>query len=254
MTNKGKFGQEYFKDRARCPTAVFKGKDLAFLKYPFWDRHIGKHIHSGRLLDIGCAEGAFLKWAEKRGYKTHGIDISEFAIKELSQQKLSQTKLFVADITSLPFVDNYFYVITCFDVLEHLEYPIIGLREISRCLKEPGLFIMSVPNIYSKGLKWKGANWFGYRDVTHVSLLSGEQWNKLLEESDFRVIDRFYDTLWDSPYFKHMPKLLQHAFFKLSLLIFYWTPVRFSEKWGENLYLVATKISKRSIPEGLLHG
>jgi hypothetical protein len=29
-----KFGKEYFERRAKNPTAVFKGKDLSFLKYP----------------------------------------------------------------------------------------------------------------------------------------------------------------------------------------------------------------------------
>lgn len=241
MNEANKFGEEYFEERARCPTAVFKGRDLSFLKYPFWDRHIRKCIRSGRLLDIGCAEGALLKWAERRGYETYGIDISEFAIEELSRQKLSQSELFVADIRSLPFRDNYFDAITCFDVLEHLENPIIGLKEISRCLKERGIFIMSVPNIYSNGLKWKGNNWFGYRDATHVSLLSGEQWIELLGRSGFKVIDNFYDTLWDSPYFKKIPRLLQHFLFKPSLLLLYWTPIRFPRQMGENIYLIARK-------------
>ena len=241
MNEEGKFGEAYFKDRARCPTAIFKGKDLSFLKYPFWDRVIRKHVREGKLLDIGCAEGRLLKWAEKRGYETYGVDISEFAVRKLSQQKLSQSKLFVADLSSLPFADNYFEIITCFDVLEHLEHPAVGLREISRCLKEQGMFVMSVPNVYSNGLKWKGNDWFGYRDVTHVSLLSGEQWAEHLEENNLKVADSFYDALWDSPYFKHIPALLQHFLFKPSLLMLYWTPIRFSEHWGENLWMVATK-------------
>jgi len=238
---RNKFGAEYFGQRARYPTAVFKGKDLSFLKYPLWDRVIRKRIRSGKLLDIGCAEGALLKWAEKRGYETYGVDISDFAIKRISHRKLRRTQLSVANINFLPFVDNYFDIITCFDVLEHLEYPIIALKEINRCLKEQGLFIMSTPNIYSNGLKWKADNWHGYRDATHVSLLSGEQWIELLGGSGFKVIDNFYDALWDSPYFKHIPNLVQHILFKPSLLLLYWTPIRFPSKWGENLWIVATK-------------
>jgi len=241
VIDRDKFGQEYFRTRARCPTTIFKGGGLSFLKYPFWDRHIRRCIRSGKLLDIGCAEGALLKWGERRGYETYGIDISEFAVKERSHQKLKQTKLLIADIRSLPFVDNYFDIITCFDVLEHLEHPIFGLREIGRCLKERGIFIMSVPNIYSNGLKWKGNNWFGYRDTTHVSLLSGEEWTGLVEQCPLQIVDVFYDCLWDSPYFKKIPTLLQHLLFKPSLLVLYWTPIRCSEKRGENLWIVATK-------------
>jgi len=243
MKKENKFGEEYFKQRTRYPTAIFKGKDLSFLKYPFWDRVIGKGIRKGKLLDIGCAEGSLLKWGERRSYETYGIDISEFAIKGISHQKLSQTKLFVADIRSLPFVGNYFDIITCFDVLEHLKHPLTGLREISRCLKKGGCLIMSTPNICSNGLKWKGNSWYGYRDVTHLSLLSGEQWAGLLEECGFKIVNKFYDALWDSPYFKRIPALLQHLLFKPSLLISYWTPIRFPKSMGENLLIVAVKKS-----------
>lgn len=238
---RNKFGAEYFMQRARYSTAVFKGKDLSFLKYPLWDRVIRERIHSGKLLDIGCAEGAFLKWAEKRHYKTYGVDISDFAIKEISYRKLSRTQLSVANINFLPFVDNYFDIITCFDVLEHLENPVIGLREISRCLRRQGLFVMSTPNINSKGCTRKGENWHGNRNPTHLSLLSPERWIALIEQSNLKLIDIFYDCLWDSPYFKKIPKLLQHLLFKPSLLVFYWTPIRFSQKWGENLFIVAAK-------------
>ena len=241
VTNKDKFGQEYFEDRARYPTAIFKGKDLTFLKYPFWHRHIAKHVPGGKLLDIGCAEGTLLKWAERCGYETYGLDISEVAIGQISGKRLGQTKLVVGDIRSLPFKDGYFDLVTAFDVLEHLEEPLIALQEVNRVLKGEGFFIMSTPNIGSQGLKWKGDSWHGYRDITHVSLLSGEYWNRLLEKSGVEVVDNFYDTLWDSPYFKYIPELLQHAFFKPSLLLLYWTPVRFSQKWGENLWIAATK-------------
>jgi 2-polyprenyl-3-methyl-5-hydroxy-6-metoxy-1,4-benzoquinol methylase len=214
--DRNEFGAEYFRQRARYPTAAFKGRNLSFLKYPLWDRVIRKRIRSGKLCDIGCAEGRLLKWAEKRGYETYGVDISDFAIKEISYRKLSQTQLSVANINFLPFVDNYFDIITCFDVLEHLENPVIGLREISRCLRRQGLFVMSTPNINSKGHTWKGENWHGNRNPTHLSLLSAERWIALIEQNNLKLIDIFYDCLWDSPYFKKMPRY--YSIFYLSPL------------------------------------
>lgn len=238
MSNTDKFGQGYFHERRQNPDALFRGKDLSFLKYPFWSRTIRKYARCGKLLDIGCGEGAFLKWAERRGYDTYGIDISRFAINVLSRQKTGRTELLIADVKSLPFVDNCFDVVTCFDVLEHLDQPQVGLEEVSRCLKKGGMFIMSVPNVHSHGLRWKGNNWFGYRDSTHVSLFPTVEWENLLRESGFELASRFYDTLWDSPYFKHIPTIMQHIIFKPLLLLLYWTPIRFPNRWGENLYLI----------------
>lgn len=244
-TDKDKFGKEYFENRARYPTAIFKGKDLSFLRYPFWSRHISKYRPQGKLLDIGSAEGALLKWAENSQYDTYGMDVSEFAVK-LGRQRAKQAKLVVGDIVSLPFQDGSFDVVTCFEVLEHLLNPLIALKEISRILKENGVFVMSTPNVRSKGLRWKGNDWHGHRDATHVSLLSGEQWDELLERTQFKIVDRFVDTLWDSPYFKHIPRALQHLLFKPSLLLLYRTSIRLPETWGEDLYRVAIRMAQHA--------
>ncbi|MBC7714915.1 MAG: class I SAM-dependent methyltransferase, partial [Rhizobacter sp.] len=45
----------------------------------------------------------------------------------------------------LPFADNSFDVITCMDVIEHLENPEFVLREINRILKPGGRFLFHVP-------------------------------------------------------------------------------------------------------------
>ena len=244
MSHKNDYSEEFFQERAQFPSALFKGRDLSFLKYPFWDSCIRRRATNGKLLDIGCAEGAFLKWAERRNYETYGLDISEFALGQITGQRVGQTGLLVADVSTLPFTDSCFDIITCFDVLEHIEEPLIALSEINRILKEGGLFMVSTPNISSVGLQWKGENWYGYHK-THVSLLSSKVWCELFANTGFKILDVFYDTLWDTPYFNHVPTLLQHLFFKPLLLLFYCTPIRFSEKWGENLFLIAVKSGER---------
>lgn len=238
MLNKDKFEQSYFEKRQ--VNHLVHGKDLSWLKYPFWDWLIKKEIHSGRLLDIGCAEGMLLKWAEKRGYQAVGMDISQFAIKKLASKPWGKN-LVVGDICSLPFTKNYFDVVTCFDVLEHLPSPEIGISEMCRILKNDGLLFISVPNTSSQGKKWKGNDWFGYRDSTHVSLLSSERWAELLSTSGMAIDSCFYDTLWDSPYLRHIPTFIQHAFFKTSLLLVFWTSLKMPARWAENLYLIARK-------------
>jgi len=232
------FDEKYF--RRRSSSRLFKGRDVAFLKHPFWDRVIRRRVPSGKLLDIGCAEGFLLKWAEKRGYNSYGMDISTYAISQLSTKR-SGSKLCLGSIEALPFIDGCFDVITCFDVLEHLEQPLNRAARMNRCLKTGGVLVMSTPNTCSHGLTLKGDSWFGYRDTTHVSLLSPGEWISLFGESDFDIVDKFYDVLWDAPYLKHIPSIMQRACCSALVLLHYWTPVRFPHKWGENLYVVARK-------------
>jgi len=232
------FGEEYF--RKRRWFGVFRGRDLFWIKHPFWDRVIRKRMRSGRLLDIGCAEGFLLAWAQKRGYDSYGMDISAYAIGQLNTKR-PVSKLCLGSIEALPIIEDYFDVITCFDVLEHLQQPLIGLQEMNRCLKTGGMLVISTPNINSHGLTLKGKNWFGYRDPTHISILSPEEWLNLLNKSSFEIVDKFYDVLWDAPYLKHIPSIMQRACCSALVLLHYWTPVRFPHKWGENLYVVARK-------------
>lgn len=242
VANRNKFGEQYFEWRRQNPNALLKGnKDISFLKYLLWDRVVRKRVPQGRLLDAGCGEGRFLRWAERRGYDTYGIDISEFAVAKLSKHQLRRAKLLVAEVGALPFRDRFFDVIVCFDVLEHLADPIVALLEVNRCLRRDGWLILTVPNTSSLGARVKGGRWHGRQDPTHVSLLSVQQWRGLLGRSGLVITDEFYDSPWDSPYFGGVPAYLQHAVFKPSCLAFWLLNIKFPKALGETLWLVSGK-------------
>lgn len=99
------------------------------------------------ILDIGCAEGGFLKFLSNSGfYNLSGIDTSTSyltAAKKLAPQ--INFEIGVAE--SIPFPDAYFDVIVIDQVLEHLHHPLIALDEISRVLKEDGKVVVGVPNV-----------------------------------------------------------------------------------------------------------
>jgi len=231
-----KYDEKYFR-KTRADVGVLLTK-----KRPLWGRWIKiirKYKPSGRLLDAGCGEGYFLEYAEKY-YKTYGIDASEYCIKE-AKQRTNHTKLSVGSVTRLDYDNEYFDVVTCFDVLEHLDTPNIAIQESYRVLKSGGVFVIRVPNTHSIGTKFKKDEWFGYRDKTHVSLLSNEEWFELLQKNNFRILDIFYDGLWDTPYLKGIPKIVQDVFIKYPSLTLFWLGKKFSRRYGENLCVMAKK-------------
>lgn len=76
-----------------------------------------------------------------------------------------------------------------------------------------------------------------------MSLLSNEKWIELLETNNFKIVDKFHDRLWDSPYFSAVPAFMQHLFFKIAFAILF-PPlsnlgIKLPKKWGENVILVA---------------
>ena len=54
-----------------------------------WSDRLNKlerYQEKGKLLDVGCGEGIFLKLAQQRGWQVSGIEISRFAAKYTSNQ------------------------------------------------------------------------------------------------------------------------------------------------------------------------
>lgn len=94
-----------------------------------------------------------------------------------------------------------------------------------------------------KGLSYKARKWqwYGWRDDTHISILPCEEWRRLLVKNKFKIIRDGTDTLWDVPYFRHIPYKLQWLFFITFTWILVWLNGFYSWRWGENYICVARK-------------
>ena len=100
-------------------------------------------------LDIGCGGGEFsLEFARKIGAaKVYGIDVVEESVLEARKKGIIAIG---ADANrKLPFEDDFFDVILCNQVAEHLLNPDSVFMEIHRTLKNDGYAIISVPNLCS---------------------------------------------------------------------------------------------------------
>lgn len=244
-----RYGENWFERESSYSKSILKGKKPLY--HRFWVRYLRRHKGKGKLLDIGCGKGFFLEYAE-RFFEAYGVDVSTYAV-EKAAQRLRSPKLCIQDATRLGFKSGYFDVVTYFDILEHLEEPELAVKECSRVLKEGGIVVISVPNIRSYGLGWKKSKWHGYREASHVSLLSNEEWIELLETNNFKVVDKFYDGLWDSPYFPLVPAFIQHLFFKIAFTVLFpllgTLDIKLPRKWGEGVIFIAhlaMKLNKTS--------
>jgi ubiquinone/menaquinone biosynthesis C-methylase UbiE len=95
----------------------------------------------GRLLDVGCGTGGFLRWALEQGSfeQLSGADISPEAI-ELAGAKVPEADVRVAPIWDLPFEPGSFDLIVLNDVLQHVPEAHLrrALREVRRMLRDDG--------------------------------------------------------------------------------------------------------------------
>lgn len=99
--------------------------------------------YSGRYLEIGAGQGMLVEKLIEQGNRDIYLcdKHPEFLqIKGLSCQRVDLNH------ETLPYSDNFFDVVTCIEVVEHLENPRDLMREIHRVLKTKGNLILSTPN------------------------------------------------------------------------------------------------------------
>ena len=97
----------------------------------------------GKLLDIGCANGDFLKVMQDSGFEVCGLEFSDHFINKFGLD------IFKGRLFDAPYGAHCFHLVTMWAVLEHVDDPMGYLKEIYRILKPGGVVIFLVPNLRS---------------------------------------------------------------------------------------------------------
>ena len=138
----------------------------------------------GKLLDYGCASGAYLGRMEDRGWHVSGMDMSQQAIETCHQQG------FDAHVGIAPdqqFPPDSFDVVSLWHVFEHVPSPTHTLEQVSAILKPNGKLVLGVPNINCLPARWFGKYWFALDLPRHVTHFSKETITKLLNRNGYEV-------------------------------------------------------------------
>lgn len=118
---------------------------------PYWQKSFFKYfpLKSGRILDIGCGDGIFLKEAQKKGFDVWGLDFDKKSIK-ISQEKFGLKNTYAMSLVNFTeFAIRQkikFDVITFFEVLEHQDKPEEFINSVKSLLNNNGYIAGSVPN------------------------------------------------------------------------------------------------------------
>lgn len=164
-------------------------------------RSVLRHRQSGKILDIGAGTGVLLSTFQPE-FQGTGVELGSEARKFANTQNLN---VIAADLSSLPFADASFDVITLIDVLEHLAKPVENLKEIDRVLKPGGLFYVKVPNYRSQLYKQKVLQFLGLSkegimaNYIHINHFSPPALMNMLEKMGFETLDRGFSEseVWD---------------------------------------------------------
>lgn len=149
-------------------------------------RFITRHRPAGRLLDVGCAAGTFLRGMESSGkWQVAGVEISEYAARIARERYRLDVR--VGTLEQAGFPDEFFDAITLWDVLEHLHDPAASLREVCRILKPDGLVVIRVPNASSWDAALFGRYWAGLDAPRHLYVFTQATLGALLAANGLRA-------------------------------------------------------------------
>ncbi|RME80170.1 MAG: methyltransferase domain-containing protein [Caldilineae bacterium] len=111
----------------------------------------------GKLLDVGCAAGAYGAALQRLGWQVVGIEPNARAASLARAAGLEVWQNAVEE-TDLP--AGAFDAITLWHVLEHLDRPVAVLQRLRPALREGGLLLLETPNREGLGALLAGSYWF----------------------------------------------------------------------------------------------
>ncbi|MDO8638508.1 MAG: methyltransferase domain-containing protein [Candidatus Daviesbacteria bacterium] len=201
--------------------------------------------NKGKLLDVGCATGAFLESAKNDGWDVLGIEPSKWAT-DVAKNKYTLPVL-QGTIDSLKIPKKSFDVVVCLDVIEHVISPRKLLKSINKVLKPDGLLCLVTPDKDSLLSRVLGENWWHVRP-DHIFYFSESSINLLLQSEGFdkNAVKRYSWTFsfdyWISRFNENIPFIYTVGlFFKKIPILNYFSKRRYGINFRDSLELYYRK-------------
>ncbi|GAB4124721.1 MAG: hypothetical protein Fur0040_06720 [Sideroxydans sp.] len=141
----------------------------------------------GRLLDVGCGGGRFMRRMHKLGWQVEGNDFDPQAAARV--QRDYGLPVHIGDLAACNLPAGHYDAITLSQAIEHVYDPAATLREIHRLLKPGGLLVLTTPNPESRCAHTWGVHWRGWEAPRHVQLFPLATLRALCEQQHYEVVE-----------------------------------------------------------------
>ncbi len=172
----------------------------------------------GKLLDVGCEDGRFLRHAKEQGFEVWGIDFDRKSVENVKRN------LGIDTVFAMSLEEFYEYakeknlkfdVITFFEVLEHQDKPREFLEMVKGLLREGGYIARSVPDRERLFVETEWRCFYGDYPSHHFLRFSKFSLEKALNFSGFKDAEVYK---LDFPFIGLFPYLEKKLFGNLDKL------------------------------------
>lgn len=190
-----------------------------FIYVPFGLKQI-VNLPKGKILDIGCGDGSFLKIAQSLGWQAFGLEIDSKAVNSAIQKGINAKQGTYEDLSK---THEKYDCIVCSHVLEHVHEPVELLNIMLERLANGGTILLSCPNSLSH-MRFKfNENWRGIEAPRHLAIPSPMVLRNYFEDRGYKVNQEFiyYGTYIESIRIKkrqHHISFFEFICIKLKLL------------------------------------
>jgi 2-polyprenyl-3-methyl-5-hydroxy-6-metoxy-1,4-benzoquinol methylase len=142
-------------------------------------------LKPGRLLEIGCASGAYMHLMARQGWQVEGI---EFAEKPAAAARALGYPVHVGAVETAPGPAEPVDLVVGWMVLEHLHDPIQTLRRLHDWTRPGGWLAISVPNAASLEFGIFKDAWYALQVPPHLFLYTPKTIKEILERGGWRNV------------------------------------------------------------------
>jgi 2-polyprenyl-3-methyl-5-hydroxy-6-metoxy-1,4-benzoquinol methylase len=154
----------------------------------------------GILLDIGCAEGIFLKGVEDNSsWKAEGLEIIKSAVDFAN--KILNVKVIQGTLETIEDKDDYYDHLRMNNVIEHVQDPVVFLNKANSILKKGGTIYCTTPNGVQDGAILKVANKNGFEInllENHFFYYPPKTLRNIFESSGFKITRSYTEDISNS--------------------------------------------------------
>lgn len=166
---------------------------LAYL-HPIWKDALNASVfylpikQGGRLLEVGCGNGATLQLMAAKGWQVTGIDFDEAAVKNALSKGL---EVHHGSLFAQKFAADSFDAVVMSHLIEHVPAPVELLSECHRILKKDGVLIALTPNADSCLHKSYGVNWRGLEPPRHLQIFTIKSLATIADNAGYSMVRSF---------------------------------------------------------------
>ncbi|WP_105104372.1 class I SAM-dependent methyltransferase [Microbulbifer pacificus] len=163
-----------------------------------------------RVLDLGCGEGRHaIHLMITDAVDVFAVDLSlrDIAVAReraesflTSGESCGRVQFSVSDALQLPFSDDFFDVVVCSEVLEHIPDYERVLAEITRVLKPGGVFVATVPAYFPEWVCWKLSEAYHQVEGGHIRIFREKQLRHSIEQHGHQFFSRHKAHALHAPY------------------------------------------------------